>query len=180
MQNAGGNKNTHPSSTPALSNGEIADRLTSLAQLLSVLKENPFKVKAYRRAAKTIKTLSESIAELVRPDADLTQFPGIGKAIGGAIHEIVESGRFRQLESLRAQVSPEVAAISEYPRLDPARILRIYKKLNISTVDELKEKLSSGEIADKLGIQMDQHVRQALTARHEMLLYDADAVASAV
>jgi Helix-hairpin-helix domain len=53
-----------------LSNAEIADRLASLAQLLSAQKENPYKVKAYRRAAAKIRTLSESIDELVRNDAD--------------------------------------------------------------------------------------------------------------
>ena len=55
---------------PALSNSEIADRLASVAQLLSTQKENPYKVKAYRRAAASIRTLSESIDELVREEAD--------------------------------------------------------------------------------------------------------------
>jgi DNA polymerase (family 10) len=178
MQNK--KKERLPPPRMALSNAEIAERLTSLAQLLSAQKENPFKVKAYQRAAKTIKTLSESIDELVRGDADLTQYSGIGKAISGAIREIVLSGTLGQLEALRAQVSPEVAAISEYPRLDPARVLRIYKKLKISSIAALREKLASGEVAEKLGVRMDQHVRQALTERHEMLLYDAEGVVSAV
>ena len=69
------------SSAPTVvSNAEIADRLASLAQLLSTQKENPYKVKAYRRAAASIRTLSESIDGLVREDADLTRFPGIGEA----------------------------------------------------------------------------------------------------
>ena len=59
---------------PALSNAEIADRLAGLAQLLSTQKENPYKVKAYHRAAARIRSLSESLDELVREDADLTQF----------------------------------------------------------------------------------------------------------
>src|SRR6059036_2408917 len=107
----------------------------SLAQLLSAQKENPFKVKAYRRAARTIKALGESVEDLVREDADLTAYSGIGKGIGSAIEEIVRTGKSRQLEALRAEASPELAAINEYPRLDPARVLRIYKKLNISSLD---------------------------------------------
>ncbi len=62
--------------SPNLSNAEIADRLASLAQLLSTQKENPYKVKAYRRAAAKVRTLSESIDELVREEADLTEFAG--------------------------------------------------------------------------------------------------------
>src|ERR1700681_1594579 len=75
-----------------LSNAEIADRLASLAQLLSTQKENPYKVKAYRRAAGAIRTLSESLDELVREDADLTRYAGIGEAIASAIREIVLTG----------------------------------------------------------------------------------------
>jgi DNA polymerase (family 10) len=58
--------------TRALSNAEIADRLAGLAQLLSTQKENPYKIKAYTRAAAKIRTLSESVDELVHDDADLT------------------------------------------------------------------------------------------------------------
>ncbi len=117
---------------------------------------------------------------LVRRDADLTGYEGIGKAIGGAIREIVLTGTSRQLQTLRTQVSPELAAIGEYPRLDPARVLRIYKKLNIGSVEALKHKLASGEIARELGIQMEDHVRQALAETHEMLLNSAGEVASSV
>ena len=148
-----------------MSNAEIADRLTSLAQLLAAQKENPFKIKAYRRAARTIKTLSESLDELVRSDADLTEYAGIGKGISGAIREIVLSGTMRQLDTLRSQASPEVAAISEHPALDPVRVLRIYKKLQISSIDELKRHLESGELAARMGARMAQHVRQGLMER---------------
>lgn len=163
-----------------LSNAEIADRLTSLSQLLAAQRENPFKVKAYWRAAKTIRTLSESIDELVRADADLTEYSGIGKAISGAIREIVLSGSLKQLDKLRTEASPEVAAISEYPQLDLARVLRIFKKLKISSVAALKEKLESGEIREKLGARMDQHVRRALSECRQILLYEADTVAASI
>lgn len=164
----------------ALSNAEIADRLASLAQLLSTQKENPYKVKAYRRAAASIRTLSESIDELVREDADLTRFEGIGEAISSAIREIVLTGRLGKLEKLRSEASPALASISAYPRLDPKRVLRVYKKLNISSVDELREQLESGAIEKALGQRMAQHVRQGLTETHGMLLYRADDLRDAV
>ncbi len=163
-----------------MTNAEIADRLMSMAQLLSARKENPFKIKAYRRAAKTVRAIPDSLAALVAAHADLTAYAGIGKGIGAAIQEIVLNGSSRQLDELRAQVSPEVAAIAEYPKLDPARVLRIYKKLGIASVEELKQALASGEIAAQFGPAMATHIRQALTDSHEILLYEADAmVASA-
>ena len=100
--------------------------------------------------------------------------PGIGDAISAAIREIVLTGTLGKLEKLRADASPELAAISEYPRLDPKRVLRVYKKLGIASTDDLKKKLESGEIEKALGLRMAQHVRQGLTETHAMLLYRAD------
>jgi DNA polymerase (family 10) len=84
-----------------LSNAEISDRLASLAQLLSTQKENPYKVKAYRRAAARIRTFAESLDEMVRDEADLTRFAGIGEGIAAAIREIVLTGTLGKLERLR-------------------------------------------------------------------------------
>ena len=100
----------------------VAARLLSLAQLLGSKGENPFKIRAYRRAAETIRNYSENFDQLVRADADLTQFAGIGKGISSAVREIVLSGKLGQLETLRTEVAPELAALSEYPRLDPRRV----------------------------------------------------------
>ena len=130
-----------------LSNAEIAKVLLGLAQLLSAQKGNPFKVKAYRRAAKAITNLSDSIEELVRADADLTAMPGIGKSISDAIREIVlREGALQQLDELRLKAGQHAAALTDYPLLDPRRVERIYQKLRISSIAELKERLESGEI----------------------------------
>jgi DNA polymerase (family X) len=115
-----------------------------------------------------------------RDDADLTAFAGIGEAISGAIREIVRTGTLGKLEKLRAAAGPELADISQHPRLDPKRVLRIYKKLGITSVEALKEKLASGDIENTLGRRMAEHVRQGLTESHAMLLYWADDLCIAV
>src|SRR5580658_691320 len=139
---------------PMLSNAEIADRLASLAQLLSTQKENPYKIKAYMRAAAKIRALSESVDELVRDDADLTAYAGIGEAIASAIREIVMTGTLTKLEKLRSVASPALVSISAFPRLDPKRVLRIYKKLGIRSIEELRQRLENGEIEKYLGPRM--------------------------
>jgi DNA polymerase (family X) len=163
-----------PASPAALSNGVIAAQLMSLAQLLAAHGENRFKVKAYRRAARTLRTLSESIEEVVKNGGDLTVYPGIGKAISGVIEEIVHTGKLQQAERMRAEITPEVLELTQYPQLDAKRVQRIYKKLHISSIAGLKEKLDSGEIAAMLGAKMAQHVRYALMPSPEVLLYEAD------
>jgi DNA polymerase (family X) len=164
----------------AISNAFIADKLLELAQFLAEHKGNAFKVKAYRRAARTIRTMGESFDELVRTEADLTHYPGIGTAISKAIHEIVLTGTLRQVEALRAQAGPERAALSAYPHLDAKRILWVFKKLHISSVAELKERLASGEVAQKMGESTAQYLRQGLSESGDVLLYEADRIAAAV
>lgn len=163
-----------------LSNAEIADRLASLAQLLSTQKENPYKIKAYQRAAAKIRTLSESVEDLVLQESDLTVYAGIGEAISHAVQEIVRTGTLGRLETLRSQASPELAGLSDYPRLDPKRVLRAYKKLGIASVDELRARLESGELEQALGARLAQHIRQGVTETHTMLLYRAHELRQAV
>jgi len=163
-----------------LSNSEIADRLSGLAQLLTVEKANPYKVRAYRRAAAVVRGLGESVDELVRNNEDLRIYAGIGEAISGAIREIVETGTLKTLEKLRSSVSPELASLIDYPRLDPRRILRIYKKLDISTIEALSTALKSGELERIFGTRMAQHVRLGLVETETILLYHAHPIAETI
>jgi DNA polymerase (family 10) len=163
-----------------LTNAEIAHHLATLAQLLSASGENPFKVKAYRRAAETVQSLPESISERARAGDDLTIYPGIGKGVAAAIQEIVTSGALRSVTRLRSEVPPEIAALSEYPRLDPKRVLQIYRKLGIADVEALQARLESGEVGRAFGPRVEHHVRQALTEGHEFLLHDVDDIAAKV
>jgi DNA polymerase (family X) len=162
------------------SNAEIADRLASLAQLLAAEKANPHKIRAYRRAAAVIRGLGESIDELVRCNEDLRVYVGIGEAISGAIREIVETGTLKSLEKLRATVSPELVSLSAYPRLDPRRVLRIYKKLKISSVEELRSALENGTIERIFGTRAAQHVYLGLVETKTILLYHAHPLSEAI
>jgi DNA polymerase (family 10) len=164
----------------AIGNAAIADKLLSLAHFLSDQKGNSFRVKAWRRAARTIRTLGESFDELVRNDADLTQYPGIGNGIASAIREIVHTGTLRQLETLRGQATPERAALAEYPGLDAKLALRIFRKLGIGDIESLREALASGEIARAVGARAALSVQRALAEKTEFLLYETDPIAEAV
>lgn len=164
----------------SLSNAEIARRLAAYAQVLQGKGENPYKVRAYRRAAQTIKGLRESVDQLVRGGADVTRFPGIGKGIAAALREIVFSGTLGQLELQLAATPPEVAAANEYPLLEAKRVARIFKKLKIESVPQLKQRLDEGAIRAAFGPRMEDHVRHALRESTELLLDDADILAAEI
>lgn len=169
----------HPS-VRTLNNAEIADRLSALAQLLTVEKANPYKIRAYRRAAATIRGLGESVDELVRNNVDLTGYAGIGEAISGAVREIVLTGTLASLDKLRLHAGPELAEISTHPGLDAKRVLRVYKKLRISSIDELRTALDNGEIERSFGSKMVQHVKQGLVESEAILLYRAHALCASI
>jgi hypothetical protein len=110
-----------------LSNAEIADRLASLAQLLSAQKENPYRIKAYQRAAAKIRALSESIQELVHEEIDLTTYAGIGEAISGAIQEIVRTGTLVKLEN---DFLKRRCGISRRITRQPSSVARLFVRRN--------------------------------------------------
>ena len=66
-----------------LSNAEVAGALDLLADLLEIEGANPFRVRAYRNAARTVVELPDSLAQMLEADQDLSQLPGIGKDLSG-------------------------------------------------------------------------------------------------
>lgn len=160
-----------------LTNAQIARALETSAQQLRAKGANPFKVRAYRRAAATIAGLGEGIATEVRSGRDLTRFPNIGSGIAAVIRDLVrgESGGQMEILLLASPVPPE---LEEYPRLDPKKLAQAYKKLGISSIKELKQKLESGAVKAELGLRTEHHFRQALSGVTEIYLDDAYALAA--
>ena len=87
-----------------LQNAEIAAMFDQAADLLEIKGENPFRTRAYHRAARVIERLPKSIASLVQAGEDLSELPGIGKDLAGKVGAIVSSGRFDLLESIFFEV----------------------------------------------------------------------------
>ena len=70
-------------------NNDIEEILNAVANLLEIKGENPFRVRAYHNAARTVQGMSQSVAEMVRQGQDLSELPGVGKDLAGKIKEIV-------------------------------------------------------------------------------------------
>jgi DNA polymerase (family 10) len=152
------------------SNAQVADQLRSYAAVLALEGADRFKLKAYRRAAETIEGLSADVADLAKRGT-LTELPGIGKAISSVISEIVATGKFGNLAKTVARLSPEVAELAARPRLDPKRVARVYKKLDIHSLRELENALAAGKIAEAFDRRMEFHIRQGLDERPRSLLW---------
>ena len=138
---------------PAAVNQDIASRLREAADILEQQAANPFRVRAYRRAAETISRLDEDLPALVEqggPDA-LVELPNIGRGIATAINEILATGRWAQLERMRGSLDP-VQRLQAVPGIGPGLAEHIHDELHIDTLEGLEQAAHDGRLEGLKGI----------------------------
>jgi len=127
-------------------NAEIATMFDQAADLLEIKGDNPFRVRAYRRAARTIEGLPQSVGSMLAKEADLSELPGIGKDLAGKIAGIVESGHFDLLDQLKKKLPGDLGAMAGLPGLGPKRIKLLYDKAKVRTLDDLRRAIKIGKL----------------------------------
>jgi DNA polymerase (family 10) len=145
-------------------NAEIAAMFDQTADLLEIKGENQFRVRAYRKAARTIEGLPQSVRGMLAAKADLSELPGIGKDLAGKIVDIVKTGNFNLLDQLKKELPGEVGDMAALPGLGPKRIKLLYTKLRVRTLDDLRRAIKAGRL-HKLrgfGAVMEQKLAGAL------------------
>jgi len=116
---------------------QLAQALEEIGTLLELRGENPFKIQAYRKAARTVSSLSEDVGALIESDR-LTSVRGIGKALAEKIAALHQTGSLPYLEELRASVPPGLLDMLRIPGLGPKKVLALNKALGIASVGELE------------------------------------------
>jgi len=132
-------------------NVDIANVFDEIADYLEIDGENPFRVRAYRNAARTVRGLGPELKDMVAQEEDLTQLPGIGKELTAKIHEILDTGTARALKKLQDKIPPEVRQILKLPNLGPKRVRVLYHDLKIQSLDELRQAAKDGRIRELPG-----------------------------
>ena len=127
-------------------NAEIATMFDQAADLLEIKGDNPFRVRAYRRAARTIEGLPQSVGSMLAKEADLSELPGIGNDLAGKIAGIVESGHFDLLDQLKKKLPGDLGAMAGLPGLGPKRIKLLYDKAKVRTLDDLRRAIKVGKL----------------------------------
>ncbi len=127
-------------------NQQVANILYKIADLMEIKGENPFRVRAYRNAARTIESLGRDLSEMLEQGEDLTGLPGIGKDLSRKIREIMETGTLSRLKELESEVPGGLVGLLKVEGLGPKRIKALYDKLGITGIDELKKAASEGKI----------------------------------
>ena len=132
-------------------NAEIAELFNRYADLLEIEDANPFRVRAYRNAARVIEGYSQGMASLVDAGRDLDELPGIGKDLAAKIETIVRTGRLPQLESIQKRTPRALSDLMRLPGLGPKRVKLLYRELKIRSVDDLMRAARSGRLAELAG-----------------------------
>ena len=170
-----------------MQNPDIARLFDEVADLLEIQDANPFRVRAYRNAARTIRDFPEPIADLVRAGTkDLTEIAGIGDDLAEKIAAIVTTGELPLRKQLASKLPAGLLDLLRIPGLGPKRVKLLYKKLKVKSAADLAAALDKGRIQKLKGFgpKMEEKMRaglgQAQVGERRMLLNEAEAQATAV
>jgi len=128
-----------------LHNEDIAAAFDEMADLLAIEGENAFRIRAYRRAAQTIRGLSRELASM-RGTEEFEALPGIGADLAGKIGELLHSGQCQALEQHRRRTPPAVRELLALPGLGPVRVRALFTAGRVRSLDDLSRALAANRL----------------------------------
>jgi DNA polymerase (family 10) len=148
-------------------NADIAAVFDEIADLLEIEGANPFRVRAYRNAARTLRDLPREVAGMIDKGEDLTELPGIGEDLAAKIKEIVETGTAAALEEHRKAVPATLTELLRIPGIGPKRVKALYHDLGIGTLEQLEKAAQEGRVKGLQGFgeKTERHILDQLKAR---------------
>jgi DNA polymerase (family X) len=142
------------------SNDDVEAILLEFAALLAIVSGDPFKPRAYEKAARAIGGYPEDLDGL---DAKaVLAIPSVGTSIAAKVSEYLETGTFPELESLREQVPAGVREMTAIPGFGPKKAMVVYEELGIGSVEELLAAADAGQLAQLKGFsaKTEENVRR--------------------
>jgi DNA polymerase (family 10) len=149
---------------------QIATLLSEFGRRAMLYGGNPYKAKAYLRAAERDALLSEPLDDLVAQQR-LQEIPGVGDAIAGVITQLCQTGSTPSLERMRAEVPESLLELLTIPGLRPDKIMKLHKELGINTIEQLETAVREDQLkpVKGLGAALQRKILAGLEARHSSL-----------
>jgi DNA polymerase (family 10) len=133
-----------------MTKSEIAAVLEEVAALLELKGENPFKIRAYTNAARSLETFGGNISNL-QDEEGLSKIPGIGKSIAEKIKELAATGSLKYLEELRTEFPAAILELFSISGLGAKKIKALYEQLQVSSIEQLRRACETGRVAELPG-----------------------------
>lgn len=127
-------------------NALVAATFAEIADLLDIQGANPFRIRAYRNARRTLEDLGRDVATLEEHGQNLTDLPGIGEDLAGKIREILQTGHCQLLVRLRHELPPGVGQLLHLEGLGPKRVRTLWQELDVGTPEQLLRAAQDGRI----------------------------------
>jgi len=147
-------------------NPEIARLLERYALLLEIDRANPFRVRAYRNAARVVENLPRDVSAMLDEGADLSELPGIGKDLAHKLADIVSTGKFAELKEIEKRVPGALADLADVPGLGPKRVKMLFETLKIKSMSGLAQAARRGKLHELpgFGAKLEQTILKATEA----------------
>jgi DNA polymerase (family 10) len=129
-----------------MNNGEVARVFQDIADLLELKGESVFKVRAYQKAVRSIEHLPVELSQL-KAEGKLREVPGIGEAIEKKIAELLDTGRLKYYEELRAEFPEGVISLLQVPGVGPKTAMRLSTELGVKSIEDLEKAILDGRVA---------------------------------
>jgi hypothetical protein len=172
----------HETSPKPLDNERLANRLEEVADLLEAHDENPFRVRAYRNAARTLRELDRPAHAILEAEGTegLVRLPAIGRTLARAIEQLAYTGRLELLDELRGESTP-LTLLASVAGVGPELARRIHTQLGINTLQELEAAAHDGrlETVPGMGPRRIRAVRETLAGRFRRRPHRAEAAPAA-
>ncbi len=149
-----------------MQNPDIARLFDEVADLLEIQSQNPFRVRAYRNAARVVRDYPRPLGDEVGRGVDLTEIPGIGEDLAEKISTIVRTGDLPLHKELAAKLPSGLLDLLRIPGLGPKRVKTLYSKLKVKSAADLEKALDTGKVRNLRGFgpKMEENVRAGLGA----------------
>ena len=155
-----------PDAQPRITNRQIAEVLSEIADMLATQNANPYRIQAYRNAARGILDLPEAVADILARGETL-QVPGLGKRLRGRIRELVESGSMTINNGIYTPTLPAgVRILMALEHIGPYTAIRLYEELGIDTVEKLWRAAQQQRIRQLEGFGIRSEARLKAAAEH--------------
>ena len=148
-------------------NADLAAVFEEIGDRLEIEGANPFRIRAYRNAARQLQAMGVPVADMVAKGEDLSELPSIGEDLAAKIKEIVETGKCQALEKLRKKMPPTVTQLLQIPGLGPKRVRTLYHELDVQTLEQLGRAALDHRIREVpgFGVKTEAAILQA-TGKH--------------